>query len=78
MRGPGIGCVCVSIDEENPERDFDDVECDESFIGRASGKNTDRPKLEETFRVVRKDDSSDPVQSASRASDAFGTMEEKG
>ena len=78
MHGPRICCVCVSIDDENPEREFDGVECDERVIDRASGKNAHRPKLEETFRFVRKGDRSDPVQSASRDGDACGAMKEKG
>jgi DNA invertase Pin-like site-specific DNA recombinase len=56
MSGQRVGYVRVSSDGQNPERQLDGVECDETFTDRASGKNADRPKLEEMLRFVRKGD----------------------
>jgi DNA invertase Pin-like site-specific DNA recombinase len=56
MSGQRVGYVRVSSDDQNPERQLDGVECDETFTDLASGRSVERPKLEEMLRYVRKSD----------------------
>jgi DNA invertase Pin-like site-specific DNA recombinase len=56
-KGQRIGYVRVSSDDQNPERQLDGVELDRVFVERASGKDTDRPKLQELRAYARDGDS---------------------
>ena len=56
MSGQRVGYVRVSSDDQNPERQLDGVERDETFTDLASGRSADRPKLDEMLRFVRKGD----------------------
>ena len=54
--GKKIGYVRVSSFDQNPERQLEGIELDKKFIEKASGKNTNRPKLEEMIDYVREGD----------------------
>jgi DNA invertase Pin-like site-specific DNA recombinase len=56
MLGQRVGYVRVSSDDQNPKRQLDGVECDETFTDWASGRSAERAKLEEMLRFVRKGD----------------------
>ena len=54
-----IGYVRVSTEEQNPARQqalLHELGVNESFIDKASGKNTDRPELKRMMNYVRKGD----------------------
>lgn len=53
MKGCKVGYIRVSSLDQNPERQLDGIELNHSFIDRWSGKNRDRPKLEEMLRFIR-------------------------
>lgn len=54
--GQRIGYVRVSTFEQNTDRQLDGIELDESFIDRASGKDTARPQLEALLKFARRGD----------------------
>lgn len=56
MAGQRIGYVRVSTFEQNTDRQLEGVELDESFIDRASGKDTARPQLEALMKFARRGD----------------------
>ncbi len=56
MAGQRIGYVRVSTFEQNTDRQLEGVELDESFIDRASGKDTTRPQLEALLKFARRGD----------------------
>lgn len=55
-KGQRIGYVRVSSGDQNPERQLDGVELDRVFVERASGKDTDRPQLQELRKYAREGD----------------------
>lgn len=55
-KGQRIGYVRVSSEDQNPERQLDGVDLDRVFVERASGKDTDRPQLQELRQYVRDGD----------------------
>lgn len=54
--GQRIGYVRVSTIDQNTERQLDGVHVDRTFTDKASGKDTDRPALQEALRYVREGD----------------------
>jgi DNA invertase Pin-like site-specific DNA recombinase len=56
MQGHKIGYIRVSSFDQNPERQLDQVTVDKVFMDKASGKDTQRPALEELLRFVREGD----------------------
>lgn len=56
MRGQRIGYVRVSSLDQNPERQLEQVQLDRLFTDKASGKDTQRPELEELLSFVRTGD----------------------
>ena len=56
MSGQRIGYVGVSSFDQNPERQLDNVVLDRTFTDKASGKDVQRPALEELCAFVRQGD----------------------
>ena len=56
MSGKVIGYVRVSTFEQNHERQLEGVKCDKVFIDKASGKDTNRPELQNALEFLREDD----------------------
>lgn len=56
MKGQRIGYIRVSSADQNTDRQLDGIELDRVFTDRTSGKNTDRPGLEELLRFLREGD----------------------
>ncbi len=56
MVGQRIGYVRVSSIEQNTDRQLEGVELARTFTDKASGKNTQRPQLEELLKFVRDGD----------------------
>ena len=56
MKGKNIGYIRVSSVGQNTERQLVDVELDETFTDKASGKDTDRPELKRCIAHLRKGD----------------------
>ena len=56
MTGKRIGYVRVSSFDQNPERQLENVQVDKVFIDKASGKDTQRPELENLLSFVREGD----------------------
>ena len=54
--GQRVGYIRVSTGEQNPARQLDGVAVDRTFTDTASGKDTDRPALDELLRYVRDGD----------------------
>jgi DNA invertase Pin-like site-specific DNA recombinase len=44
-----IGYICVSKAEQNTERQLLNVELDNSFTDKCSGKDTERPALKQSW-----------------------------
>jgi DNA invertase Pin-like site-specific DNA recombinase len=55
-RGVVVGYVRVSTDDQNTARQLHGVHVDKTFTDRASGRDTDRPKLDEMLRYLREGD----------------------
>lgn len=55
-KGKIIAYIRVSSTDQNPERQLEGWNYDKVFIEKASGKNTDRPQLQEMIRYVREGD----------------------
>jgi DNA invertase Pin-like site-specific DNA recombinase len=53
MKGCKVGYIRVSSLDQNPDRQLDGMELHHSYIDRWSGKNKERPKLEEMLRFIR-------------------------
>lgn len=56
MQGHRIGYIRVSSFDQNPERQLEQVEVSKVFTDKASGKDTERPALEELLSFVREGD----------------------
>ena len=56
MGGKQIGYIRVSTVEQNTERQLNEIPLDETFTDKCSGKDTNRPALNELIKFVRKDD----------------------
>ena len=56
LSGQRIGYVRVSSFDQNPERQLDDVSVNRIFTDKASGKDVQRPALEELCAFVRDGD----------------------
>ena len=56
MKGQRIGYVRVSATDQNAARQLDGIEVDRVFTDRASGKDVQRPALEEMMGYVRQGD----------------------
>lgn len=55
-KGQRIGYIRVSSDDQNPERQLEGESLDRAFVERASGKDTQRPKLQEMLGYAREGD----------------------
>lgn len=55
-KGQRIGYVRVSSEDQSPERQLDGVDLDRVFVERASGKDTDRPQLQDLRTYARDGD----------------------
>ncbi len=53
MKGCKVGYIRVSSLDQNPERQLEGLEIHHSFTDKWSGKNKDRPRLEEMLRFIR-------------------------
>jgi len=56
MSGHRVGYQRVSSLEQNPQRQLDGIVLDQTFTDRLSGKDVDRPQLNEMLRFVRAGD----------------------
>ena len=56
MQGQRIGYIRVSSFDQNPERQLEHVEVGKVFTDKASGKDTQRPKLDALLSFVREGD----------------------
>ena len=56
MKGQRIGYVRVSSLDQNPERQLEQVQVDRIFTDKASGKDTQRPELDNLLTFVREGD----------------------
>ncbi|HMG15528.1 MAG TPA: recombinase family protein [Saprospiraceae bacterium] len=56
MTGKKIAYIRVSTLDQNPERQLDGLEVDKKFIDYASGKDTNRPQLQQMLDYIREDD----------------------
>ena len=56
MTGKIVGYVRVSSTDQNPERQLENIKLDKKFIDYASGKDTNRPELQNLINYVREDD----------------------
>ena len=56
MSGQRIGYVRVSSFDQNPERQLDQVNVDRVFTDKVSGKDMQRPQLEQLFAFAREGD----------------------
>jgi len=55
-QGKKIGYIRVSSIDQNPGRQLEGIELDRTYIEKASGKTTERPKLKEMIDYVRDGD----------------------
>ena len=56
MTGQRVGYVRVSAEDQNPDRQLEGINLNKKFIEYASGKNIQRPQLEEMMNYVREGD----------------------
>lgn len=56
LQGHRIGYIRVSTFDQNPERQLEQVDVSKVFTDKASGKDTERPALEELLAFVREGD----------------------
>lgn len=56
MQGQRIGYIRVSTLDQNPDRQLEGVQVTKMFIDKASGKDTQRPRLEALLSYVREGD----------------------
>ena len=54
--GKTIGYIRVSTIDQNTDRQLDGIKCDRTFIDKVSGKDTNRPALQELLSFIREDD----------------------
>lgn len=51
-----VGYIRVSSVDQNTDRQLDGIALEETFVDKISGKNIDRPQLQECLRYLRKSD----------------------
>jgi DNA invertase Pin-like site-specific DNA recombinase len=56
MPGKTVGYIRVSSFDQNPDRQLEGIALHKKFIDRASGKDVNRPALDELLNYVREDD----------------------
>ena len=56
MTGKKVGYIRVSTEKQNPERQLPDIDLDITFTDYASGKDANRPKLQEMLNYIRDGD----------------------
>lgn len=56
LTGHRVGYVRVSTEDQNTSRQLDGIELDRVFTDKLSGKNTNRPALQEAIRYLREGD----------------------
>jgi len=56
LQGQRIGYIRVSSFDQNPERQFEQVQVDKVFTDKASGKDTQRPELDTLLSFGREGD----------------------
>jgi len=56
MPGQRIGYIRVSIFDQNPERQLENISLNKAFTDKASGKDTKRPELEALLAFAREGD----------------------
>ena len=56
MKGQDVGYIRVSSIDQNTDRQLDDITLDECFEDYCSGKDTNRPRLQDCLRHLRKGD----------------------
>lgn len=56
MAGQQIGYIRVSTVEQNTERQLDGIALDKTFTDKVSGKDTDRPALQQLLSHIREGD----------------------
>lgn len=56
MTGQRVGYVRISSFDQNPERQLEGVPVDRVFTEKASGKDTQRPQLQQLLAFVREED----------------------
>ncbi len=56
MSGQRIGYIRVSSFDQNPDRQLEQIEVGKTFTDKASGKDTDRPALEDLLDYAREGD----------------------
>lgn len=56
MQGKRIGYIRISVFDQNPARQLEQVQVDRTFTDKASGKDTKRPELEALLGFVREGD----------------------
>jgi DNA invertase Pin-like site-specific DNA recombinase len=56
MKGQRVGYKRVSSIDQNPERQLEGVTVDRTFTDKVSGKNADRPQLQEMLAYIREGD----------------------
>ncbi len=56
MNGQRVGYKRVSSIDQNPARQLEGVALDRTFTDKVSGKNTDRPHLQEMLEYIREGD----------------------
>jgi DNA invertase Pin-like site-specific DNA recombinase len=56
MKTQIIGYARVSSIDQNEQRQLKGIELDRVFIDKASGKDTNRPQLQEALKYVREGD----------------------
>lgn len=55
-KGQIVGYIRVSTVDQNTARQLDGIDCDEKFTDHASGKDTNRPQLQQCLTHLRKGD----------------------
>ena len=56
MNGQRVGYKRVSTVDQNPARQLEGIAVDRTFTDKVSGKNTDRPQLQEMLEYIREGD----------------------
>ena len=55
-KGQRVGYIRVSAYDQNPERQLEGIQLDKTYTDKASGKDTQRPRLEALMGFVREGD----------------------
>lgn len=56
ITGQKIGYIRVSTDDQNTSRQFDDIELHKTFVDKCSGKDMNRPQLDQLINFIRSGD----------------------